>query len=331
MSEYDEMLATCNKAIEDDPNDVDAYNGRGIINLLLEQYDAAISDLSRAIALDPNRASAYRKRGEAYGRKEQWDSSKTDFNKVISLEPNNADAYGGRAIACFRMSQYEAAISDFSKAITFDSDRIQDYYFRGDAYRRMGQWDLARADLEKVLQREPEHKGAKASLQAVSNFKEFFGSANVEAEKEKKAREEREAAERAAAERRKEAAEKAAAEKRKRRPVGIIGFVLQLGVAAFVFYLFVSGNKAFEEGFQSLPVLLQMALPVGLPALVIGIISLLFRRGINPLISIGLIILMDIAMTIYMIISEGAGAGIGIMTLIVFSISAIPGFLMAAK
>jgi len=169
----------------------------------------------------------------------------------------------------------------------------------------------------------------KAAAQGHVGAKDWLTKAEV-AIVEEKTRKTREAAERVASEKREKA----------KKAVAKIGLVLQLGVTAAVFSLMFTGfftedNGAYDHFFGSLPFLLQLALPVGVPAIVIGIISLVFRKGSGSFVGIGLIAFIDIVLSIYfaVILAKGFWSFIGnlILCLIVFSISAIPGFIMAGK
>ena len=71
------------KAIEIDPNYVDAYNNRGVAKMGLEDYKRAISDFTKAIELDPNDAVAYSNRGISKQNLEQPYCS--DYKKACEL------------------------------------------------------------------------------------------------------------------------------------------------------------------------------------------------------------------------------------------------------
>ena len=153
--------------------------------------------------------------------------------------------------------------------------------------------------------------------------------ARVEAEAKVEAKREAEAAEVEA----KREAEKAAEKAKKfavRKKVAIVGLVLQIGVtAAFLYLVF---NGAFNNIFGELPYVLQIVLPVGAPALVIGIISLIFKRDSDSFGGLLLIPFIDIAMVIFMTkIDEVTKISLIILGFVVFSITAIPGFIIACQ
>ncbi|MEG3959698.1 tetratricopeptide repeat protein, partial [Microcoleus sp. herbarium2] len=82
-----------NEAIRLNPNDAEAYNGRGAVRYDQGDIEGAIADFNEAIRLEPNYADAYYKRG--YVRSQQGDKqgALADYNEAIRLNPNYAEAY----------------------------------------------------------------------------------------------------------------------------------------------------------------------------------------------------------------------------------------------
>jgi len=73
------------KAIELNPNDTDAYIGRGNVKVILKDYTVAIQDYNKAIELSPNYAEAYLRRGIAKIRLGQKDDGCLDLSKAGEL------------------------------------------------------------------------------------------------------------------------------------------------------------------------------------------------------------------------------------------------------
>ena len=70
---YDEAIEEYTKAIELNPNYVEAYNNRACAYKKKGQYDLAIDECNKAIDLDPNLAGAYVNRAYAYNEKRQYE------------------------------------------------------------------------------------------------------------------------------------------------------------------------------------------------------------------------------------------------------------------
>jgi len=165
--EYSKAIKFFTMAIDLNQDDVHrSFKGRGMSYLCLEQWDKVISDFTRVVEHDKSDEHALSCLGEAYKHAEQWQLLYDNSCRIIEFNSNNPLAYGSRGYASFRMNQFEAAISDFSEAIS-RMDDIGMRYLRGDAYLRTRQWKLAYEDLKMVLDKDPAHKGAKASMEAV--------------------------------------------------------------------------------------------------------------------------------------------------------------------
>ena len=66
-------------AIENDPDDAEAYKNRGDVYFLSEMYEEAIADYSKAIELNPDDEHVYRSRGTVYFLKGDEDRAAADF------------------------------------------------------------------------------------------------------------------------------------------------------------------------------------------------------------------------------------------------------------
>ena len=104
--------------IKQNPNDANAYNGRGMAYWYLKQHEKAIQDLNKAIELNPNFSAPYSK--NAYIHLGYYHLAIDDCSKSIALDPNGPIAYNSRGVAYLRLKQYERAIDDFNKALELD-------------------------------------------------------------------------------------------------------------------------------------------------------------------------------------------------------------------
>ena len=151
------------KAIEINPNYVDAYNNRGELLMNEKKYDLALSDIDKSIQLNPNYAKAftpsiekakvYYNRGllYEYGFK-QYDLALADYNTALKLNPKNSGLYNYRGILSVKMGRNDLAIVDFSKAIELDAS-MPDYWInRSVIENNIGKKQEAIADAIKAQQ-----------------------------------------------------------------------------------------------------------------------------------------------------------------------------------
>lgn len=116
-----------------------------------DNSDRTIADSTQAIQQNPNDVDAYMKRGAAYGVKGNYDAAFVDLNKAVELNPNDTDVYLHRGLAYHHKGDYNEAILEFNKAIQLDPDnsKMYLYLFRGKTYDELGDYTQANADRAK--------------------------------------------------------------------------------------------------------------------------------------------------------------------------------------
>ena len=177
--DIDSAISNLSRAIELDPDNVDAYYLRGLLYTREEHYDEAIADFERVVELDSThtdvmvaRAMAYAARGAHYALERDHDRAITDFERSIELDPYNADARIGvagayllRGIAYYEKGDHREAFADIEKAIAnfeniIEIDPNNDeakvavafaYFVRGIVQYEEGNNDRALADFDKAL------------------------------------------------------------------------------------------------------------------------------------------------------------------------------------
>jgi hypothetical protein len=79
-------------------------------------YTGAISAMDQAIRLDPNNIELYEERGVLYMLMQDYLSAAVDFNQTVQINPNFAEGYYNRAYAYFRSGSRDEAIASYEKA-----------------------------------------------------------------------------------------------------------------------------------------------------------------------------------------------------------------------
>lgn len=132
------------EAIELNPNNAEAWGGRGTAYYNLKQYDRAIQDYNTAIELNPNYSGYYKSRGRAYNHLKQYEQAIQDFNKVIRINPNLASvAYNNRGFSYANLGKYK-------QAIKLNPNYAMAYKNRGICYQKLGDNIKAQADFAKA-------------------------------------------------------------------------------------------------------------------------------------------------------------------------------------
>ncbi len=85
LGDLQEAITNWNKAIEINPQYVDAYIKRGYAKRQLGDYQGSISDFTKAIVIDPQDASAYDERGNSKLILGDERGGCADIKKAVSL------------------------------------------------------------------------------------------------------------------------------------------------------------------------------------------------------------------------------------------------------
>ena len=158
--EVDRAIEDLNTAIKLNPDYVKAYNNRGVVYGLKGDFDRAIANHNTAIKRKPNYAEAYNNRGIAYREKGDFDRAISDFNTAIKRKPNYAEPYNNRGAAYDKKGDFDRAIEDYNKAIELNPDYAEPYTNRGVAYDKKGDFDRAIADHSTAIKRKPNYAEA---------------------------------------------------------------------------------------------------------------------------------------------------------------------------
>ena len=110
----DRSVEAYTTAIEQKPNDAEAYFGRGFAYALKRQYGLAVNDYSKAIEINPDYALAYENRGTVKYRMGLFQAAVDDFTRAIELKPDYDLAYENRAWAYYSLKEYDNAWSDIN-------------------------------------------------------------------------------------------------------------------------------------------------------------------------------------------------------------------------
>lgn len=115
--QYPEALSAFNKAIEENPRQANAYNGRGAVWHKMGSHEQAIADYSRALELDPDYANAYNNRGVAWYQRGECRRAVEDYSQALTINPGYVNSLSNRGAAHKKLGEYEEAIADFTRAI----------------------------------------------------------------------------------------------------------------------------------------------------------------------------------------------------------------------
>ena len=160
QDKLEQAIVSFSKAIELDPDYVNAYCNRGAVYYYKGEYKKAIIDYNKAIELNQRHVITYNNRGVAYDNKGEQEKAIGDFTRAIEIKSDYTDAYNNRGNAYGNKGEYDRAITDYTKAIELDSEFANAYHNRGNAYGNKGEYNRAITDYTKAIELDSEFANA---------------------------------------------------------------------------------------------------------------------------------------------------------------------------
>ena len=85
---FEDALLAYDRALEEDPDGMFLWIGRGLALEFLEQYDEAVESFDRAIGLNPNNAKVWYNRGIALEQLKRYDDAIDSYDRALELDPH---------------------------------------------------------------------------------------------------------------------------------------------------------------------------------------------------------------------------------------------------
>jgi curved DNA-binding protein CbpA len=121
---------------------------KGIQQAQAKQYEQAIDSYTKAIEIEPSFIEAYLKRCEIRYKLGDNQGVLQDCSKIIKVDPTVAKAYYYQGRARYRLGYTQSAIKAYTEALDRETNYAQAYYYRGLAYQELKENSPALANLQ---------------------------------------------------------------------------------------------------------------------------------------------------------------------------------------
>jgi len=157
--EYDKAIECYDKAIEVDPNIVDAWIKKGNALYTKENYDEAIKCYDRASLINPNHFDSWYKKGISYKKKNNYEQAIKCYDRAIELRPTSSDAWYEKGLSLSFLKRYDEAIRCYDNAIEHNSRHAEAWYKKGYAFHNIGVEDEAQRSYNRAKEIDPDLPG----------------------------------------------------------------------------------------------------------------------------------------------------------------------------
>jgi serine/threonine-protein kinase len=162
----------CERAIANDPQNLDTRVTLGELRLATGRLDDASKEYNTVLAREPNNANAILGLAETFKAARKLPEAEAAYKKSIELQPNYWGGYSRLGAFYASRSRYEEAASMFARVVQLIPDQQRGYNNLGAMYLQMGRYDDAlRVSLASIAK---ESAQAYSTAQAYSNV----GTAN---------------------------------------------------------------------------------------------------------------------------------------------------------
>jgi len=115
--QYEEAIKAFSRAIEINPDCVEAYNNRGIAWCQKGDYDRATANYTKALEINPRCAEVYSNLGAIWFYKGDYDRATANNAMALEINPRCTEAYNNQGAVWFYKGDYERAIANYTRAL----------------------------------------------------------------------------------------------------------------------------------------------------------------------------------------------------------------------
>ena len=157
LNRYEESLAAYDKARAINPDYALAWQGRGVSLHKLNRDAEAIAAYDKAIELNPDAAAAWNNRGVSLEKLNRYEEAIASYDKALELNPDDAEVWDDRGFSLAQLNRYEESLASYDKAIVINPNHVQAWPHRGDALRNLNRYEEAIASYDKALELNPDY------------------------------------------------------------------------------------------------------------------------------------------------------------------------------
>jgi tetratricopeptide (TPR) repeat protein/glycosyltransferase involved in cell wall biosynthesis len=172
------------RAIEIQPDYLDAINNLGVALLYLKEYSEAEKNFNTAIAMRPESAKAYNNRGNLFYNQDKFSQAEMNYRTAINLEPGNHEFNFNLGNCYLQQKNFNDALTYFKKSLELDPSNTLANNNIGLTLFKLRKYKEAEAYFKLALTKEPEN--AEVNFNLAGCYKELGESAS-ENEKLKRA------------------------------------------------------------------------------------------------------------------------------------------------
>ncbi|MEL6321931.1 MAG: serine/threonine-protein kinase, partial [Cyanobacteria bacterium J06626_14] len=122
LQHYDEAIASCDRVLQENPDDPTAWLMRGMALENSNQYKEAVKSYNHVLQIQPNDHLAWFKRGTLLEKLGMYQEAAKSYGQVTKLQPNNCWAWNDYGRVLETIHEYTQALKAYEQAVNLRAD-----------------------------------------------------------------------------------------------------------------------------------------------------------------------------------------------------------------
>lgn len=140
---YEEAIEFFDAVLDREDSDVEAWKNKGICLDEIERYDEAIRCYDMALSIDSEKIEIWNNKGVCFDRKGKYKEALKCFNKALEINNGVAELWNNKGIIFYRMGKYKEAIDCFNRGLKIDDSIAEIWHNKGVCLKEMGKYKEA--------------------------------------------------------------------------------------------------------------------------------------------------------------------------------------------
>ena len=149
--EISTAIALCKKILAGRPNDAEAWECLGTLELKKMEYTRAIDTFDRALAIAPDKSILHARKAFALQNIRHYKEALIHYDHALRLNPDAVETWFNRGLILQTILRNEEALSSYDRALAMKPDYVEAYSNRGNVLYALGRYEQALASFDQAL------------------------------------------------------------------------------------------------------------------------------------------------------------------------------------
>ena len=158
-------------------DDSGIFYNLGIVYEKLKNFKKAKESYQKAIEIEPDAIDAIYNLGLVCTELKEYETAIKCFERVISTDNQDSNSYFNLGLVYFKMQDYANALDYFQKTVDINDEDIYAHFYIGNILKELGDNEGAKSKFEKVLDISPDYSWAYFNLASINYEEQDINSA----------------------------------------------------------------------------------------------------------------------------------------------------------